>query len=226
MNGSCYACEQPAVTEEHVPPLCLFPAQKDLPRGVSYRRNLIKVPSCVDHNLRKTKDDEYLMMILVAHYLNNDIATQQFKTKVLRAWLRRPHLAAMALQELRPAIIDGRETASFTVDLDRFNRSMDLIAKGLFFHSTKIVWSRSFQIWGTTLLPPSGSSVQLLLNVSQQLSSAAAHIFKNRPMLGDNQSVFRYQVHAPALGQTSTCVKMIFYDGIEVIAWSVPNAQP
>src|SRR5450759_5091903 len=127
MSGSCYACEQPAVTEEHVPPLCLFPAQKDLPRGISCRRNLIKVPSCADHNLRKAKDDEYLMMILVAHFLNNDIATQQFKTKVMRAWLRRPHLAAMVLKELQPATINGEETASFSVDLDRFNRSMNLI---------------------------------------------------------------------------------------------------
>ena len=42
-----------------------------------YRKSLITVPSCDDHNLRKTKDDEYLMFVLACNIVNNEVAMER-----------------------------------------------------------------------------------------------------------------------------------------------------
>ena len=52
-----------ALSEEHVPPKAIFPEPKDS-GGVDYRQNFITVPSCDEHNLAKTLNDEYLLVLL------------------------------------------------------------------------------------------------------------------------------------------------------------------
>lgn len=84
MPQICYMCKKKGVTTEHVPPQCLFPEDKDLPVGVHLRRNLITVPSCVEHNSKKSKDDEYLLYTLVMNLPANGTAFQQFSTKVMQ----------------------------------------------------------------------------------------------------------------------------------------------
>lgn len=62
----CYWCGKLATSKEHVPPKCLFPEFKDTKDVYdnSFRHNLITVPSCDEHNLVKSRDDEYLMTCL------------------------------------------------------------------------------------------------------------------------------------------------------------------
>ena len=58
-------CDNLATTKEHVPPKCLFPEKKDLKDiSLDLRKALIKAPSCVDHNCKKSGDDEYLFNVL------------------------------------------------------------------------------------------------------------------------------------------------------------------
>lgn len=64
MNDTCFACSNSATTHEHVPPACLFPETKDTDCNQDFRRNLITVPACADHNLRKSSDDEYFLWVL------------------------------------------------------------------------------------------------------------------------------------------------------------------
>jgi hypothetical protein len=63
-------CEMAATSREHVPPLCIFPEMKDMQDGTDYRQNLITVPACDAHNLKKSADDEYLQLILTHGYFN------------------------------------------------------------------------------------------------------------------------------------------------------------
>lgn len=56
LNGTCYMCDLSATSVEHVPPKCMFPEFKDA--KVDLRRKLITVPSCDDHNAKKSRDDE------------------------------------------------------------------------------------------------------------------------------------------------------------------------
>ena len=79
-------CEQKATSVEHVPPKCLFPEYKDTQRDL--RLNLITVPSCDDHNGKKSRDDEFLMVSLAGIIGNNSIGYQHYRGKIQRALKR------------------------------------------------------------------------------------------------------------------------------------------
>ena len=85
-------CEKDATSEEHAPPKCLFPDEKDLPNGLNLRKDLIKVPSCESHNSAKSHDDEFLLYILCMNIATNSVALRQFFTKIRRSYKRRPAL--------------------------------------------------------------------------------------------------------------------------------------
>jgi hypothetical protein len=89
---TCYMCQSEATSKEHVPPLCLFPEQKDLPKGEDLRKNLITVPSCEVHNIEKSGDDTYLLYLLVLNLPSNEIAYNQYATKIKRDIERNPNL--------------------------------------------------------------------------------------------------------------------------------------
>lgn len=222
MKEACYVCRKPATSTEHVPPLCIFPESKDVPSAESYRRDLITVPSCDEHNLNKSKDDEYLMMILVAHFANNEVANQQMRTKVMRAWQRRPHLALATVKDPQPAHLDGKETMAFRVDLPRFTRAMELIARGLIFHSTGIRWAGTFRVWGTNMLPSNRERAEQILATSSSIKKMLATIFADKLFLGANPDVFKYQLHVPASPETLGCARLVFYGGLEIVVFSAP----
>lgn len=83
----CYMCGAVATTVEHAPPKCLFPEAKDTP-GADFRKNLITVPSCIEHNCSKSSDDEFLMVSIAGIVGNNSIGYHHATGKVDRA-LRR-----------------------------------------------------------------------------------------------------------------------------------------
>jgi hypothetical protein len=68
---SCYMCDQPGTSREHVPPKCFFPEKKDLPPDVDFRVNLITVASRDEHNLRMSGDDQYVLLVIVGNWQNN-----------------------------------------------------------------------------------------------------------------------------------------------------------
>src|SRR6266576_4429106 len=83
-SSKCYMCDKPATSHEHVPPKCIFPERKDT-GGEDLRDQLMTVPSCDEHNTRKSKDDEFLMVSLAGILGNNSIGYRQKFTKVNRA---------------------------------------------------------------------------------------------------------------------------------------------
>jgi hypothetical protein len=83
-DGFCYMCGQPATSREHIPPACLFPEEKDIKTSI-FRNNLITVPSCNEHNSKKSKDDEFLMGCMAGIVGNNVIGFFHAHTKVKRA---------------------------------------------------------------------------------------------------------------------------------------------
>lgn len=90
----CYWCGEKAVSMEHVPPKCIFPEEKDVNEifEENFRKELITVPSCDLHNLKKSNLDEYLMAVLSAKVGNNSLAYIQTMTKVQRSLRRNPNL--------------------------------------------------------------------------------------------------------------------------------------
>ena len=216
MPARCYACDQLATSRDHAPPLCLFPANAESPDGKSRRNNLITVPACDTHNLKKSKDDEYLMMVLAAPAQNNLVARSQILAKVIRAWNRRPHLATMAVQKPRPANLDGKASMIFQVDASRFDRSMELIARALIFHEGGSQWPGECQVWSPSMLPSKPETAGEVMATSRNLLAALAAIFEGVDFRGANPDVFQYRLRLPINQENVGMVELLFYEGFRV----------
>lgn len=135
-NEVCYWCGKLATSREHVPPKCLFPEIKDIKEVYteSFRKNLITVPSCDEHNMVKSHDDEYLMVCLSGRVGNNGLAYIHNATKVKRARDRNPNIIKIEKEDI--IIIEGREFPVLwvTVENERLIHSFEAIARALYFH--------------------------------------------------------------------------------------------
>ena len=105
MKETCYMCGECVTSREHVPPKCLFPEKKDLPKGFNLRKNLITVPSCDLHNTHKSQDDQYLQLVLTCTFEGNNTKTNLFNTKVMRAFDRKPQLLAGFMKQREKVLV-------------------------------------------------------------------------------------------------------------------------
>jgi hypothetical protein len=215
----CYACDQPAVGREHVPPLCLFPEARDSAPGSELRRQLITVPACDDHNLRKSKDDEYLMLIVPFHHRTNVVARQQVRTKVIRALTRRPKLKDKVFTPQVPVVLDGQPTGAVLLDTERFLRISDLIVRGIHYHhagKAKLRGEVKVYTLATDSFDPEVQSAHNGIRV------AASALFDQRGACGANPDVFFYQAAVRSSGD-SAVLRLTFYGGFEILAiWENP----
>lgn len=133
-------CGAPATSREHVPPLCLFPEEKDI-KDSTFRSNLITVPSCVDHNSKKSNDDEFLMATISGVVGNNVIGFIHLQTKVKRALERKTSNFMDAIMKERQSHTlitkSGKKYPVFVgnPDLPRLHSCFKHIAHGIFYHN-------------------------------------------------------------------------------------------
>lgn len=217
MRDRCYCCNAPATTIEHVPPKCLFPEQKDLPPSVDMRRNLITVPSCAEHNLQKSRDDEYLLYVLTMNLPAERIAQDHFFTKTARAIKRRSSLAEHILASATSVVLhDERSNAIFetlAVPVEaRLEAALEKVALGLYRHHFDKSWSGSLRVAPEFHHFPDETWNQGL----QQASAFADMLFAETTLHGENPLIFKYQVATNEAGVTA--VRMHFYGGCKVLA--------
>lgn len=209
-------CEREASTVEHVPPLCIFPESKDLPHGLDLRRNLITVPSCMDHNTRTSRDDEYLLYTLVVNLPANETAFQQFSTKVTRAMERNPSLMRLLMTKLKPVVVEDKttgerfESASFEVDTARFYGALEKVARGLHFHHFGARWIGPVEVYPEFLLSLDESQSLKTNEATRKIAQASDALFRNSAAYGQNPQVFHYQVHRDDARRV-TLMRLSFY---------------
>jgi hypothetical protein len=208
---------------EHIPPKCLFPETKDLP-GTDYRKNLISVPSCDAHNSHKSKDDEYLLFILIAHFDNNRVAENQFRTKILRALKRSPALLRIYKQKTQDVVLDGEPTMAFQFNRKRVDRELSQMIRGLYFNATGNKWLSRIAIHSPGIFVFEGPDAQFVNETTQSMASAAALFFEDQPKKGDNSDVFWYQLHAEPENRR-LLARMCFYAGLEILGLSDPKLK-
>lgn len=231
MDKTCYMCEKAVTSREHVPPKCLFPETKDLPKGFDLRRNLIRVPSCDEHNSQKSLDDEYLLFVLASAIQGNSHKQSHFDTKVMRAVQRKPHVFVSFLPELRPVrlqMTDGRvgESACFKVNLDRFDRAIHHMACGIFYHHYKRKWLGNFRVFTNALLDVTSKNAPDVNKTIQEVGSTISRAFSSSAAFGDNDEIFSYKMYSDELDRHA--IHMNFYEGFEitVLLDNVHCAQP
>ena len=208
-------CDSEASSREHAPPLCIFPEGKDMGDGNDYRKNLITVPACDEHNLEKSQDDAYLHLIVIHGYLNNPLAQKQFKTKLTRAFSRRPALLAAFHSDNTPVVIDGIQTNAVTVDRVRFERSIDMLVKALYFH-----------VYGQRLFMPLRAHSPLLLDIEgKDADKVNEHVkkfclavrthLKPKELFGKNTDIFWFKIDHSEKRNLVSC-HMQFYGGFDI----------
>jgi hypothetical protein len=223
MTVTCYMCDNPATGREHIPPKCLFPEAKDLP-GKNFRKNLISVPSCDPHNSHKSNDDEYLLLVLVAHFENSHIAEKQFRTKILRAIERSPTLLNIYKRKSKDVILDGEKTFAFQLDRIRIDRELSQIIRGLYFHETASKWQPRIVIHSPGFFLLEGVNAQSVNNTTKSMVDAARSFFEDRPKSGENADIFWYQLYAEPKNHR-LLMRMCFFDGIEILGLSDPKLK-
>jgi hypothetical protein len=133
MSNVCIYCGNIATTKDHVPPRSFFPKP--------FLSNLITVPSCFECNNRFSNDEEYLRTVLASALQDRDseeLVTQIWEQKVERALKRNEPLIGSIYNSLQlVSIYDGStllgKRMAFTIDMDRIERVISKIVKGLFF---------------------------------------------------------------------------------------------
>jgi hypothetical protein len=218
---SCYACDSSSTSREHVPPKCLFPA--DL--GVDLRKNLITVPSCNEHNGKKSDDDEFLLASLAGIIGCNDIGMLHKFTKVDRAIRRsggRLLKKVLKNQEIKHHKLpngDSVDIAWGKPDLERLNKCFGLISKGLYFHER----GRRFRgkvVCEVVYVPINnrGRAGYREFVVEQMQKELSATDIK-----GDNSNVFQW-VLGPEDPTGACCGRIIFYGNLSVYLAFIPES--
>lgn len=214
-------CGQPATTTEHVPPRSLFPEKKDLPPGYDLRKSLITVPSCRTHNTKKSKDDEYLALVLTVARGNNQFGTHHFATKVMRAFTRRPLLLRL-YRDLQPVHIQSAETGMFTIDKPRFRRCIEHMVLALCFNDFRRKWPHPMYLDSPSLLHFDNPNLPMLLNAKFNFFQSINKHLGDTPRKGANPEIFTYRMTV-LKPHDLLLAHLVFYEGCQIMAVSHPK---
>lgn len=217
---TCYMCDAPKTTMEHVPPNCLFPTPDDL-GGRDLKKNLIKVPSCEEHNLRKSDDDTYLWYVLTMCEYANDVgqAQGQSRTRFMRSIEHNPSLLNRILKASRPATISDAkgsfDSLEVTAESDRLTSVFDKLARGLYFHQFTTKWDKRVHVDLEFLHWKDDKDQQVIIPVLQESREAAEQLFSREKLNGQNPEVFNYRVYS-GLANELTAMQLVFYGNAKV----------
>lgn len=225
----CYMCNKEAVSVEHVPPRCLFPEQKDLPLGVDLRKQLITVPACEDHNGAKSQDDEYLLHVLVLNLPANEVAQNQFLTKIMRSIKKNPRLMNNMMQNPKPVVAvdertgDAQNTVAIQVDGKRVDKALESVSRALYCYHFKKKWMsgvRTFPEFMLFSLDPIRARDKN--EPLERMTAGSNQIFEKSPYFGQNPDVFQYQV-VEGNERIPILMRLHFYNGCKVTVFFTGN---
>lgn len=211
---TCYACAEPATSQEHAPPKSFFPEGR--------RRGLITVPSCEAHNHANAPDVEYIRNSITFLAGINDAGTAMMD-KTMRSFDRSPALFDRTFQSARPLMRNGEEVGAFKVDLGRLKAVMISITQALHYrdHGQKWRWWRFFS-------PTLGSEKTVFL---QQLDNwePFRQLLKNdpcKPRETGEPTVFAYGSHQfEAPYDWAWMYRLTFYEGFTAYTWMLSEEQ-
>ena len=220
----CYYCGRPATSAEHVPPRCIFPEGKDA-FGADMRKNLITVPSCDEHNLEKSKDDEFLMACVTPVVGNNGAGYIQTQTKVRRAIEHSDGgLLRTIMPDAKQASLELPDGTRFPIlvgqaDVQRLCRTLEHVARGLYFHLKQSRFVGKCCVIPSFVRFPEEPKLVVIQELArvmlrQERSSWICH--------GQNPDVFRFQF-GPTDQYGLSPMVMTFFRGAEVFVSFQPE---
>jgi hypothetical protein len=213
---TCYMCGAPKTSREHAPPECLFPEEKEF--GQNLRLNLITVPSCDDHNSKKSEDDEYLRaVILFTAVKTSKIAQHQFLGKMIRSVRRAPSKYSKLFTD-QGTLASGALHA-MRIDRPRFDQCIGHLARAIFFNHHQAKWPHPVM----AVSPNFYSSIENDQAVAHQPSVETVRVsqmyLQSESIRGENPQVFKYRIRYDAKEESfAFCAQ--FYEFFEVYCYS------
>ncbi|MCX6136347.1 MAG: hypothetical protein NTV54_02475 [Ignavibacteriales bacterium] len=211
---TCYMCSRDSVTSEHVPPDCFFPP--------GHKINLITVPSCAEHNLGKSKDDEYVRAIIAPSLGNNPLGEELAATKVNRSFQRRPGLVAAVFKGVKfLRLPDGRDTGGVEVNVARWNRFFQFFSNAIYYHDFNASHNNQWEIW-TPNFTITESTLRGKPNPYREVNDRLLSLdFEEHRTF--NPDIFRYFLFRE--GGKSYVYKFLFYGNFIVCALSTSDGR-
>ena len=184
IENVCYFCGKEATSKEHIPPRAFFPKNN--------RNDLFTVPSCEEHNGAKSKDDEYVKIILGRSadlMLREDL--HEVKSTSERAIARNPRLKNTIEVKPEPAIIVLENdiiipSVSYEIDLERVYGFFNSLSRGLYYHHEKEVWKGKVSIAPHFLIKEDAAQEDL------EKHEELLGFFDRSDSHGENKNVFYY----------------------------------
>ncbi|MFJ7746697.1 hypothetical protein [Peribacillus sp. NPDC097295] len=216
MQGICYWCGKTAVSMEHVPPKCIFPEDKDIKDFYkdSYRKNLIKVPSCDLHNIEKSSLDEYLMATLTSKVGNNWLAFIQTKTKLNRTLSRNKNLLNVKHSKMIDLGNNMFPVSIIEIDNKKLAYAFEAIARGLYFYENNKPYKGEIRVVSEIFNNEDYKEAMDFTNKTINLIEKEAVDWGTK-VLGENPKIFTYQF-SPVDGFNCQTLKLCFFEGIKV----------
>ena len=208
----CYFCDAEATTREHFPPRSFFPEDN------ASRVNLKTVPSCDEHNGKRSHDDEYT---LLAFTMISENCNEHFQ-KVIRA-LERNNQSLYKKFFYDSRNINGFQikdslyiaSKSTLLELDRklIDNVIDSICRAIYYHDTNHQkrWEGKFYIYSPSPNP--------LLTLNDHYLRQQAYILTNpiyeiaSPKKGSNHKIFFYQIFKDG-NDKFIAMRMVFYESV------------
>lgn len=220
----CYRCAAPATSFEHVPPKGIFPEQKDL--LYDFRVNLIKVPSCELHNMKKSMDDEFLMICIASSTKANYAGYFHFKTKVLRALLRKhKHFMNQIIKNAESIYVNDGNGNMIPVlkgqpDIERLKSCFELIAYGVYFAEYNSTFKGKVDVVPDFMIHETKNQESFIKLLEYSFEKDKSKLLRK----GENSDIFYYQFTEPdKFGLIS--LKLTFYENINVYIAMKPEGH-
>jgi hypothetical protein len=222
----CYACENPATSWEHAPAKGFYPRRRQVYRpspAVDFRRNLIEVPSCDDHNADKSQDDNFSQVVIGVIALC--VGQGALPHPIIRDWLTR----ARQHPRIRRALVDDAKLVrtprgpmySIQPEVHTLARILELTARALYYHEHK--WAKRWpgtcnivspHFMNGDLYPSDGTLIGW--QAVKQFNVLYRGKVQGFELRGPHPTVFAYQVHENEVG---LAMRMTFYGSFHAVAF-------
>jgi hypothetical protein len=185
-NAECYLCGAPADTQDHIPPLGLFPTPRP--------DNLLTVPACLACNQNRSLDDEYFRVTVAAASRDSPQSTVLLHQRIIPRMRERPALILDFLKSVRQADVHsesgvylGRGPA-FTFDRPRIQTVIDKIVRGLFFKHANRRLANDYSVEEFAYCPKIETPLQEVIMELPLFNVGDGSVFSYRHHIADETS--------------------------------------
>jgi hypothetical protein len=207
-------CSSDAKTREHFPPKSFFPKGENL--------QLWTVPSCINHNNKKSKDDQYfLTQILMNMSREGNLARERFMQSIAPQLEKSPKFRKM-IAENSKRTVNGKR--AYHVEINRMYNVMDGMCHALIFRRFgKSLPQENYRIHHefcnfTSFDNVHDEFVSGWIELFEKITTENSWALSAEVADKKAEEVYSYKIFAPSELTASITIEHLFYGGFKVIS--------